>query len=197
MSKAVTRISTLLAISGVAAIAFGLALFIWPGMSLEVLVALFGAFALLYGTLVLGMGLYLVAHRSTEWVPFTLNGLAGLAIGISTYLFPGITALAAVYLVAGWAIVTGVFEIVAAVDMREVVSDAWWIGLSGALSVVFGVVIAVFPGTGVLTILWLIGAYSIAAGIPRIAAAYRIRQLAGNLESATGAMQSAVGAMRS
>ena len=196
MTKAVTRISTLLAISGIAAIAFGLALFIWPGISLEVLVALFGAFALLYGTLVLGMGLYMLANRSTEWVPFTLNGLAGLAIGISTYLFPGITALAAVYLIAGWAIVTGVFEIVAAIDMREVVSSAWWIGVSGALSVLFGLVIAAFPGTGALTILWVIGVYSIAAGIPRIAAAYRIRKLATNVESATGAVRSAVGAVR-
>jgi uncharacterized membrane protein HdeD (DUF308 family) len=196
MTKAVTRISTLLAISGVSAIVFGLALFIWPGMSLEALVALFGAFALLYGTLVLGMGLYLLAHRSSDWVPFTLNGLAGLAIGISTYLFPGITALAAVYLIAGWAIVTGVFEIVAAIDMREMVSDAVWIGVSGALSVLFGLVIAAFPGAGVLTILWLIGAYSIAAGIPRVAAAYRIRKLASNVESATGAVRSAVGAVR-
>src|SRR5882724_12160525 len=139
MNKAISRISTLLAISGVAAIAFGLAVFIWPGITLEALLALFGAFALLYGTLVLGMGLYLLANRSTDWVPYTLNGLAGLAIGISTYLFPGITAIAFVYLIAGWAIVTGIFEIVAAVDMRDVVPNGWWIGLSGALSVVFGV----------------------------------------------------------
>ena len=196
MNKALSRISTLLAISGVAAIAFGLAVFIWPGITLEALLALFGAFALLYGTLVLGMGLYLLANRSTDWVPYTLNGLAGLAIGMSTYLFPGITAVAFVYLIAGWAIVTGIFEIVAAVDMRDMVKDGWWIGLSGALSVVFGVVIAVFPGTGVLTILWLIGIYSIAAGIPRVAAAYRLRKFASSVENATGAMRSAVGAAR-
>lgn len=196
MNKAISRVSTLLAVSGIAAIAFGVALFVWPEISLAALLALFGGFSLLYGTLVLGMGLYLVAHRSTDWVPFTLSGLAALAIGVSTYLFPGITALSLVYLIAGWAIVVGVFEVVAAIDMREAVRDAWWLGLSGALSVVFGVVIGVFPGTGVLTILWLIGTYSIAAGIPRIVAAYRLRKLSSSVESTAGAMRSAVGSIR-
>ena len=196
MNKAVLRISRLLAISGIAAIAFGIAVFVWPGISLEALLALFGAFALLYGILVLGIGLELVAHRSTDWVPFTLNGLAGILIGMATFLFPGITALAVVYLIAGWAIVTGVFEIAAAFDMRELVRDGWWIGLSGALSVVFGLLIAVNPGAGVLTILWLIGLYSLLAGVARLAAAYRLNAVASNVNNVIGSVANAVGAAR-
>jgi len=196
VNRAVLRISRLLAISGIAAIAFGIAVFVWPGISLEALLALFGAFALLYGILVLGVGLELVAHRSTDWVPFTLNGLAGILIGMATFLFPGITALAFVYLIAGWAIVTGVFEIAAAFDMRELVKDGWWIGLSGALSVVFGLLIAVNPGAGVLTILWLIGLYSILAGAARLATAYRLNAVASNVNNVIGSVANAVGAAR-
>jgi len=196
VNKAVLRISKLLAISGIAAIAFGIAVFVWPGISLEALLALFGGFALLYGILVLGIGLELVAHRSTDWVPFTLNGLAGILIGMATFLFPSITALAFVYLIAGWAIVTGVFEIVAAFDMRELVKDGWWIGLSGALSVLFGLLIAVNPGAGVLTILWLIGLYSILAGAARLGTAYRLNAVASNVNNVIGSVANAVGAAR-
>ena len=196
MNKAVVRISKLLAISGISAIAFGIAVFVWPGISLEALLALFGGFALLYGILVLGIGLELVAHRSSDWVPFTLNGVAGILIGMATFLFPAITALAFVYLIAGWAIVTGVFEIVAAFDMRELVKDGWWIGLSGALSVLFGLLIAVNPGAGVLTILWLIGLYSILAGAARLATAYRLNGVASNVNNVIGSVASAVGAAR-
>jgi uncharacterized membrane protein HdeD (DUF308 family) len=196
MNKEVLRISKLLAISGIAGIAFGIAVFVWPGISLEALLALFGAFALLYGILILGIGLDLVAHRSSDWVPFTLNGLAGIAIGMATFLFPAITALTLVYLIAGWAIVTGVFEIAAAFDMREMVKDGWWIGLSGALSVVFGLLIAVNPGAGVLTILWLIGVYSILAGATRLAAGYRLHTFASNVNNVIGSVANAVGAAR-
>ena len=196
MNKAVLSISKLLGISGIAAIAFGIAVLVWPGISLEALVALFGAFALLYGILVLGVGLDLVAHRSTDWVPFTLNGLAGIAIGMATFLFPAITALAFVYLIAGWAIVTGVFEIAAAFDMRQMVKDGWWIGLSGALSVLFGLLIAINPGAGVLAILWLIGLYSILEGATRLAAAYRLHTFASNVNNVIGSVAGVVGAAR-
>ncbi len=115
---------------------------------------------------------------------------------MATFLFPAITALAFVYLIAGWAIVTGVFEIVAAFDMRELVKDGWWIGLSGGLSVLFGLIIAVNPGAGVLTILWLIGLYSILAGAARLATAYRLNAVASNVNNVIGSVANALGAAR-
>jgi uncharacterized membrane protein HdeD (DUF308 family) len=161
-------------LGGLVAIAFGIVLLVWPGLSLVALTALFGAFARVYGVLGLAAGLNLLAHRSTDWVPFVLGGLAGIAIGAGTFFRPDITALVLVYLIAAWAIVTGLFEIVAAVDVYEAKSEAWWLGISGVLSIVFGAVVAIWPNSGALAILWLIGDYSIILGVMRIVFAYRL-----------------------
>jgi uncharacterized membrane protein HdeD (DUF308 family) len=147
---------------------------VWPGISLVAMIALFGAFAFVYGVFVLASGLNLLAHRSTDWVPYVLGGLAGIAIGAATFFRPGITALALVYLIAAWAVVTGVLEIVAAVDLRGEIKGEWLLGLAGVLSILFGVLVAIRPGAGVLAILWLIGVYAIATGIMRLVFAYRL-----------------------
>jgi uncharacterized membrane protein HdeD (DUF308 family) len=189
MDKAVTRMSRLLAVSGVASIVFGATVLLWPGISLLSLTLLFGAFAFVYGTFAIGAGLYLLAHRSTEWVPYVGAGVAGVIIGVITYLHPGITYLTLVYLVAAWAFVIGVFEIVGAIDMRGTLPGAVWVGLAGALSVVFGIVVAFRPGAGMLAILWVIGFYGILAGVTRLVAAYRIHQFHGDVKAVATAMR--------
>jgi uncharacterized membrane protein HdeD (DUF308 family) len=189
MDKALTRMSRLLAVAGVASIVFGATVLLWPGISLLSLTLLFGAFAFVYGTFAVGQGLYLLAHRSTEWVPYVAAGVAGVIIGVITYLDPGITDLTLVYLVAAWAFVIGVFEIVAAIDMRGTLPGAVWVGLAGALSVVFGIVVAFRPGAGMLAILWVIGFYGILAGVTRLVAAYRIHQFHGDVKSVATAIR--------
>jgi uncharacterized membrane protein HdeD (DUF308 family) len=189
MDKALTRMSRLLAVAGVASIVFGVVVLLWPGISLLSLTLLFGAFAFVYGTFAIGAGLYLLAHRSTEWAPYVAAGVAGVIIGGITYLHPGITDLTLVYLVAAWAFVVGVFEIMAAIDMRGTLPGAVWLGLAGALSVVFGIVVAFRPGAGMLAILWVIGFYSILAGVTRLVAAYRIHQFHGDVKAVAGAMR--------
>lgn len=189
MDKALTRMSRLLGVAGVASIVFGVTVLLWPGISLLSLTLLFGAFAFVYGTLAIGAGLYLLAHRSTEWVPNVAGGVAGVIIGVITYLHPGITDLTLVYLVAAWAFVVGVFEIMAAIDMRGMLPGAMWLGLAGALSVVFGIVVAFRPGAGMLAILWLIGIYAILAGVTRLVAAYRIHQFHGDVKAVGAAMR--------
>jgi uncharacterized membrane protein HdeD (DUF308 family) len=191
MDKALTRMSRLLAISGVASIVFGVTVLLWPGISLLSLTLLFGAFAFVYGTFAVGGGLYLLAHRSTEWAPYVAAGVAGVIIGVITFLDPAITDLTLVYLVAAWAFVVGVFEIVAAIDMRGTLPGAVWLGLAGALSVAFGIVIAFRPGAGLLTILWVIGFYGILAGVTRLVAAYRIHQFHGDVNAVAGSMRPA------
>ena len=188
MDKAVTRMSRLLAVAGVASIVFGATVLLWPGISLLSLTLLFGAFAFVYGTFAVGAGLYLLAHRSTEWVPYVGAGGAAVIIGVITYLQPGITDLTLVYLVGGWAFVIGVFEIVAALDMRGTLPGAAWLGPTGALSVVFGIVVAFRPGAGMLAILWLIGFYAIFAGVTRLVAAYRMHQFRGDVKAVAAAM---------
>lgn len=189
MDKALTRMSRLLGVAGAASIVFGVTVLLWPGISLLSLTLLFGAFAFVYGTFAIGAGLYLLAHRSTEWAPYVAGGAAGVIIGVITYLHPGITDLTLVYLVAAWAFVIGVFEIMAAIDMRGMLPGAGWLGLGGALSVLFAIVVAFRPGAGMLAILWLIGFYAILAGVTRLVAAYRIHQFHGDVKAVGAAIR--------
>ena len=109
MQNALVRSSRLLALTGVSAIAFGVLALVWPNLTFIALLALFGAFAFVVGALTLASGLTFLAERHTHWVPYVMGGLAGIAIGAATFMWPGWTALTLVYLIAFWAIVTGVF----------------------------------------------------------------------------------------
>jgi len=191
MDKALTRMSRSLAVAGIVSIVFGVTVLLWPGISLLSLTLLFGAFAFVYGTFAIGAGLYLLAHRSTEWAPYVAAGVAGVIIGVITYLHPGITDLTLVYLVGAWAFVIGAFDILAAIDMRGTFPGAMWLGLTGALSVVFAIVVAFRPGAGMLAILWVIGFYGILAGVTRLVAAYRIHQFHGDVKAVTTSMRPA------
>ena len=184
MDRALKQSSRFLALGGLAAIVFGVLVLVWPGISLVAMIALFGAFAFVYGVFVLAAGLNLLAHRSTDWVPYVLGGLAAIGIGAATFFRPDITALALVYLIAAWAIVIGVFEIVAAVDLHGEIKGEWLLGLAGVLSILFGALVAIRPGAGALAILWLIGVYAIATGIMRLVFAYRLHTAAETVQSA-------------
>lgn len=189
VEKAMSRSAVYFGIEGLAFIIFGAVTLFWPGISLVALTALFGAFAFVYGALTLGTGLNLLAHRSTEWVPYVLGGLAGVVIGAVTFFRPGITAVALVYVIAVWAILVGVFEIVASVEARDLIKGAGWLAVSGVLSVAFGALVAFRPESGALAILWVIGVYAIIAGVSRLFAAYQLRRAQGEVKEATRAMQ--------
>lgn len=177
LEKAISRSAVYLGVAGVASIAFGAITLFWPGISLVALTALFGAFALVYGTFALAAGFNLLAHRSTDWVPYVLGGLAGVVVGVVTFFAPGLTDLTLIYVIAAWAIIVGVFEIIASLDIRDMVKGAGWLTASGVVSVAFGVLVAARPGTGALAILWLIGAYAILGGATRLYAAYRMHSV--------------------
>src|SRR5579872_2394849 len=108
MERALVHNTRYLALSGVAAIAFGVIALVWPNLTFVALLALFGAFALTVGGFTLAEGLTLLAERNTSWVPYVLGGLAGIAVGAVAFLWPGITALSLVYLIGFWAVITGV-----------------------------------------------------------------------------------------
>jgi len=184
MERAISRSAVYLGVAGVASIAFGAITLFWPGITLVALTALFGAFTLVYGAFALASGLNLLAHGSTDWVPYVLGGLAAVVVGVVTFLAPGFTDLTLVFIIAAWAIIVGVFEIIASLDLRDVVKGAGWLTASGVLSVAFGVLVAARPGTGALAILWLIGAYAILGGATRLYAAYRIHSVESDVKRA-------------
>jgi uncharacterized membrane protein HdeD (DUF308 family) len=187
METMMARSGRFLALSGLAAIAFGIIVLVWPRLSLLALLWLFGAFSLVYGVFLVGSGLNLLANRSTEWVPYVLGGAAGLAIGAIAFLRPGITALALVYLIAAFAILTGIFQFIAAIDLHGKVEGDLWLGLSGVISFIFGVLIAIWPGSGVLAVLWFIGLYAILSGVSLLVAAFQIHGLQTRLKRAVSA----------
>jgi len=184
MYQALVRNTRLLALQGVAAIAFGVIALVWPNLTFIALLALFGAFALISGGFTLGAGLNLIAERSTYWVPYVLGGIAGIAIGAVTFLWPGFTALTLVYVIAFWAIIVGVFEVIAALELAGQVKGDWTLGLAGILSVAFGVLVAIYPRSGALSIIWIIGLYAIIAGVTKLVLAYRLHSGEEDVKSA-------------
>lgn len=170
-----------LALRGLFAVLFGLAVFIWPGLTLLALVALFAAYALVDGVFSIVAAIR-AAGRHARWWPLLLEGLLGIAAGVVAFLWPNITALALLYVIAAWAIVTGVFEIVAAIRLRREIEGELLLGLAGLASVIFGVLLILFPGAGALAVLWLIGGFAIAFGILLILLGFRLRGRQGRSE---------------
>jgi uncharacterized membrane protein HdeD (DUF308 family) len=163
-----------IALRGLAAIIFGVLAFIWPGITLTVLILFYAAYAIVDGVL----ALYVAARSRGQHVwAFLLEGVFGIAAGLVAFFWPAITALALVYVIAVWAILTGIMEVIAAMRVRRVISNEWALIVSGALSVVFGVLLVIQPGAGALTLVWLIGIYAVVFGAGLLAFALRLRGL--------------------
>jgi uncharacterized membrane protein HdeD (DUF308 family) len=165
------------ALRGALAVLFGLAAWIWPDVTIRVLVLLFGFYALVDGLLALAaamMGGRLASGRR-GWLIF--EGVAGVAVGVLTFIWPEITTLALLYLIAFWAIATGVLEVVAAVMLRRELRGEWLLAAGGIISVLFGLFLVIRPGDGAIAVAWLIGLYAIIFGIALIALGLRLRQL--------------------
>ncbi|MEY2545063.1 MAG: hypothetical protein QOG48_180 [Verrucomicrobiota bacterium] len=166
----------LLALRGLAAVLFGVLAFIWPGVTLLTLVWLFGAFALVNGILS-----FVLAAKAPKGFPrfgsLILGGLLGILAGLLTFVMPGITALGLLILIASWAMVTGILEIIAAIKLRKEISNEWLLILAGLASVAFGVVLLLRPAAGALVLVWWIGAYALVFGILLFVLAFRMRSL--------------------
>jgi uncharacterized membrane protein HdeD (DUF308 family) len=166
-----------LVIRGLLAIAFGVLTFIWPGITLAVLVLLFGAYALIDGVMNLA-GLFTGSRPEERWWALLLEGIAGIAAGLITFFVPGITALALVFVIAAWAFVTGIFELVAAVRLRKQISGEWLLVLSGIASLILGVLFAAVPIAGALAVAFTVGVYAIIFGVLMLSLGLRLRSWA-------------------
>ena len=175
MTSVLTRNWWALALRGILAILLGLAAIVLPGVTLAVLITLFGAYAVVDGVLAIIAGVR-AAERHERWWSPVLKGLAGIAAGVMAFIWPALTALALLYLIAGWAIVTGVLEVVAAVHLHRAHGE-WLLIINGVLSILFGLFVIVWPGAGVLTLVWMIGVYAIVFGAVLLVLAFRLRNL--------------------
>ena len=158
-----------LAIRGVAGILLGIAALAWTGITLVVLIALFAAYLLVDGVFAAIAGV-----RGRSWL-LVVEGVIGIVAAIVVVRWPGITALVGVYLIAAWAIVTGVLELGAAYLLRRIVRNEWILVLGGVASVLFGILLAINPTAGLITIVWLFGAYMIVFGALTLALGLRLR----------------------
>ena len=174
-TQLISRYWWALVLRGFAAIIFGVLAFTWPGITLQVLVLFFGAYALVDGILSVAAAIQSRGHTDNWWL-FLLQGLLGIGLGVLTWLAPGATAVAILLYMAAWALVTGVLEIVAAIRLRREIEGEFWLGLGGLLSIVFGLLVFAFPLAGALSLIWLIGSYAIVFGISLIALGFRVRR---------------------
>jgi len=175
MLKTLARNWWALLIRGIAAVIFGILAFTWPGLTGFVLVVLFGAYAFVDGIFAL-LSAIRAAEGHERWIAFAIEGIIGLIIAAITFWHPIVTAFALYITIAFWAVLTGIFEVVAAVQLRKLIPNEWLLILGGIASIAFGVLMVIFPMIGALAVIFLIGAYAIIFGVLMIAFSFRLRQ---------------------
>jgi uncharacterized membrane protein HdeD (DUF308 family) len=159
---------------GIAAVIFGLVAFLWPGITGIALVLLFGAYAFVDGIFALVSAIR-AAESHERWVAFAIEGILGLVFAAITLFDLRLAAFALYVTIAAWAVLTGILELVASVQLRKVIPNDWLLVLGGVASIVFGILMIVYPLLGALTVIWLIGAYAILFGVILIGFSLRLR----------------------
>jgi uncharacterized membrane protein HdeD (DUF308 family) len=165
----------MLLLRGVLAFVFGLLCFAYPGVTLSPLVIVFGSYTLIDGLLAIAAAITR-AKTQERWWSTLIEGLVGSLIGVLVLTWPGITAIGLLYLIAMWAILTGIFKIVAAMRLRRHIIGEWLLLLSGAASVVCGLLLFFMHGSGALAVLFWIGTYAVTIGLFLVVVAIRLRR---------------------
>lgn len=169
-----------LALRGILGILFGIVALVFPGITLAALVLLLGAYAVADGVLALVTA---VGGDGKDRLWYVLEGIIGIGLGILVFAYPVISERALIYVIAAWAILTGIVEIMAGFELP--ISRDWLLALAGLASVVFGVLVFMNPAAGALSIVWLIGIYAIVFGALLVVLAFRLRGLGAKLASQT------------
>jgi uncharacterized membrane protein HdeD (DUF308 family) len=165
-----------LALRGIAAILFAIVTLAMPGITLAVLVLIFGAYALVDGVFAIVSAIR-AARGHRPWGSFLLEGTVGVLVGLITLFLPGVTLAVIIGLVAAWAIITGIFELAAAIRLRRYIAGEWLLILMGGVSILFGIFVFWAPIAGALAIVWWLGIYALIFGILLLGLAIRLRSL--------------------
>jgi uncharacterized membrane protein HdeD (DUF308 family) len=175
MRATLSRNWWMLLVRGIAAILFGIAALIWPGLALVTLVLLFAAYAFVDGIFTI---IFALQHRDQpRWWVTLLEGIVGVLAGVATFIWTDVAGFVLLTIIGVWAIMTGVLEIILAIRLREEIQGEFWMGLGGLLSILFGLFVILFPGAGALSIITIIAVYAIAFGVILILLAFRVRSL--------------------
>lgn len=169
-----TRNWWLVALRGLLAIMFGAAAFIWPGLTWLVLILMFGVYAILDGIFAMVSGVS-QSRYSPRWWVFLVEGFISLIAGVIVLLQPGLAGFALVIVIAVWAVLTGIMEIIAAIRLRREIRNEWMLGFGGFLSIMLGLLMLFQPAAGGLVITLMVGAYALIFGMLLLALSFRLR----------------------
>src|SRR5919112_3949024 len=167
-----------MALRGLVAVLFGLVILFWPSLVLAVLSLFFGIYALVDGGVELVPALRSSDRGALRWLPLA-EGTVGVIAGLVALLWPGLSASGLLHVIVVWAVVTGVLKILTAIVLRSEVENGWLLAGSGALSVLFGILLAVLAGSDVPFLAPFIGAFAVVVGLALIVFAFRLRDRRG------------------
>jgi uncharacterized membrane protein HdeD (DUF308 family) len=184
IAKSITNQWWLVVLDGILAVVFGVAAWVWPDLTVDTLVILFGAYAFVSGVMSLFAAGGARRDGDSPW-PFIFRGVLGIGTGIVVAVWPDISAVSLMYVIAAFAFVFGVFEVVAAIQLRKVIDNEWFLALAGIASIAFGVIAAIDPGDGAVALVWAIGVYAVFVGILLIALGVRLHGWGQQLTSTT------------
>jgi len=164
-------------LNGLCAIAFGVLAIAWPGLTLLALIIMFGVYCLADGITAI-IASFAKNEKGAPWWQMLLIGVVSIGAGICAFAWPGLTALTLVMIIAAWSIARGIFEIIAAIELRKVIDNEWLLILAGVVSIIFGIVLFARPGPGALALVWVIGFFAIARGVLLVMLSLRLRGVA-------------------
>ena len=165
----------LLLLRGLAAIAFGVIAFMWPGITLVALTYLFGIYAIVDGVVAIWAAFNAPGDAGPRWW-LGLSGVVSILAGIVAFVYTGMTALVLLVFIAVWAIIVGVLQLYAAIQLWKVIDNDWWLILSGLLSIAFGAVLIAWPSTGALALIWTIAWFALFFGCMFIGLAFELKK---------------------
>ncbi len=174
MLNTMTRSWWIVLIRGILAIAFGALALFMPGLTLLALILIYAAYALIDGGFTAYAAIQSRGEDNRWWVRL-LEGTVGIIAGVVAFIAPLIAGFVLLLWIAMWAILTGIAQVMTAYQLRKEIENEWFLGVAGAMSIIFGAFIALFPAGGALAIAWLIGVYSIMFGVLFISLALRLR----------------------
>lgn len=166
-----------LALRGAVSILLGLVAITMPGLTIAAIVTVFGVYAIIEGVLAIMASIRGIREHD-RWGWMMVEGVVGICAGLIAFFMPGVGALAIIWLIAAWAVLTGALEIAAGFRLRKIIEGEWLLILTGVLAIVLGFFMVSRPGMGVVLLTTWLGVWAILSGITLMVLAFRIKRWA-------------------